>query len=771
VAAAFATLWRPAQRERPRATNLVSWALWGVVLLQLLQLVPLPAGLHRALSPHGYDVWRKADVLLGSSGAVHPLSLDPAGTCFSAATSIAVALSFETAARVARHRGGYRAVLQGVAIVVGGFALLTLTHRLFGATKLYGFYAPKGRFDLISPLLNPNHVAALACVGPPLMLGIAARSEAPEGTLFAWMGAAITGVVALLSLSRGGIAVLVAELVAMSVLLAMSRRASFGARVAPAGIAGIIALTAAYLAFGALARELYDTDVSKLRLARASYAAVRDYALLGAGRGSFGTISSAYTVDLAGWARFAYAEHWPAQLATELGVPATVGFCGLIGLAVFRAARSHGREPHVLGALIALGGLVVHDLADFSMEFAGVGMVAATLLAVVVSEPEVRRERATRRPAAGSPWRRRSGLVMAATVPIALLYGSWGQTVQEETEAVAALPQGTSTARSAMTRHPAEAYFPMMVGSSALGAADASAFLVHAAQLAPGRPAVHYWLARWFWGTGRRPQAYAEYRLAVRLHDEMWPIVLEELVRAQAPLVELEAFALNPAQLDSVASTLMIRGRDAEGRLIDARLIREFPPAIPAHLREIGRLRSSENRSEARALAEKLAALAPADVDAQLALAGLLTPAEGEAMLARALQRIGDDDRLLSAWMRLLGAHADPPELMAPAERLRAALALAGKSPHLATALLGDIAVGRNRKAAALRHYLDAAAASPDGTANLEQAARIAEQLGEWRIAVDAWAKLAQIHPDEPRFAKESTRAREAMQAAAPMPH
>jgi len=768
--AAVTAMW-PCQRTfSTDASRAVSYALWGVVAWEVLQLVPLPPGLLRVLSPRALEFWARSDALLELGRSFHPISVDPPGTCFAIATAAGVALTFEAATRLARHRGGRRKLLEAVAIVVQVFAAVTLAHSVFGLHRLYGIYVPRVEAAFVAPLLNPNHAAALACVGPPVLLGLAPTRETIGGRVLAWLGVALTGIVAVLSLSRGGIAVLAAELCVMLLLSTTRRDASVASRVAPATIGGTIALVAAYLALGPLTQELKHGDVSKLLLMRTSYAAVADFRWVGSGRGSFAAISSGYTATLGGSGRYTHAEHWPAQLATELGIPITVGFLAVLAWAAWRSSRRALREPYVAGCAVALGGLVVHDLADFAIEYAGVAMVAATLLAVFVThdgEPRV----LSREPSRG---RASATLCVAALILfVGCLASSWRQGLEDEAERVRAIagdPRAAdNAARASMARHPAEAYFPMIIGAVGIPSLPAARFLAHAVQLAPARAAPHYWLARWFWSVGRRPQAYGEYRAAVHYQPELWPTVVDDLMQQSAPLDELIAFSVSGAQLESLSVKLIAAGRSDDANAVDEAAIAKAPPAIGAHRRQIARARAANDYARARRLADTLLALAPNSPEAHIELAGLLPPPDAEATLAAALAKLGDDPALLTAFIRVRSRHVGFVELEPDLDRLRAALLSRGESIHLVHGLLGDVALERGRKAAAIRHYLDGATASPDGLAYLDIASQLAEDLGQWRIAADACARLSSAQPANKDLAARAARLRDLAEKPPPI--
>ena len=389
-------------------------------------------------------------------------------------------------------------------------------------------------------------------------------------------------------------------------------------------------------------------------------------------------------------------------------------------------------------------------------------MIASALLAVVVGGP------AEDTKARSWPTSRINLAALALAFTIAMI-GSLHRDYEQLTAKVQALgvsSAGAAAARDGMRLHPAEAYFPMIMGAEAGPTPAGGALLAHAVRLAPARAAPHYWLARWLWGVGRKPQALAEYRTAARLQPELWPFVAGELLRARVAVSELSALATTADHVEWLVQRLLAEQRTADAATLDERLIAEFPTAGGAYRREIARARAVGNAAHARAIAERWIASAPSTPGGYVELAAELPPAEAERMLNDALVKLGDDPDLVGAWMRVRAPGTDEP-VQSDVDRLRAALLARGKPVYMAEGVLGAIAASKGRKAAALRHFRAAAAASPDGLGYLEDAAITAQDLGDWVGAAESWAKLAAAVPGEPRYSVNAQRAR-SMAAAAP---
>src|SRR5678816_246011 len=207
-----------------------------------------------------------------------------------------------------------------------------------------------------------------------------------------WLTAAVAvGAAAFLSLSRGGIAFWCAGQLA-SLLLLLRRRdtRSTSGRAVPVALAvGAVALVAGYLAFDRLGSELATVDtVEKLRHSKVdlwpmfSRPALAAW-LTGLGRGTFAVAFPRWqTAHSTLTFTFEYPENLPLQLATELGIPATLGLLAVAAWATLRTARAGNGRPLVLAAWAGVGALVLHDLFDFALELPACATAAAVALGI-----------------------------------------------------------------------------------------------------------------------------------------------------------------------------------------------------------------------------------------------------------------------------------------------------------------------------------------------------------------------------------------------------
>src|SRR5262249_48274145 len=155
-------------------------------------------------------------------------------------------------------------------------------------------------------------------------------------------------------------------------------------------------------------------------------------------------------------------ENLPLQLATELGIPATLGLLALAIWATLRTARARNGAPLVLAAWAGVGALLLHDLFDFALELPACATAAAVALGPPSGPWVAQHEPPLRRPPAAA------GLAAAALLAILGLVRSADSSTRAETR-LAAHATGNAArvrdeARALVDRHPADAVLYRIAG-------------------------------------------------------------------------------------------------------------------------------------------------------------------------------------------------------------------------------------------------------------------------------------------------------------------
>ena len=373
---------------------------------------------------------------------------------------------------------------------------------------------------------------------------------------------------------------------------------------------------------------------------------------------------------------FEYPENILLQLATELGIPATVGLVALAAWATLRTARGASR-PIVLAAFAGVGALVLHDLFDFALELPACATAAAVALGIA-SGPWVEEH--------GRPLRRAPTLaalgVGALLLVVGLVRGADSATRAEARLAAHATGNAATVrdeARALVDRHPADAILYRTAGwteASRPGGQPrvALAWLNRSLFLQPLDPDTHRVVARALFQLGAPAQALVEERLALESGADTATVLAESLPRARDVDLLWNLVGESPGHVDLLVTELWKRNRteDARGLLDRALLAFAGRPEVAALTVTAARIRlqtgdpagalvlldDAEKAGQPVALprAEALAALGrrpeairtlesavsrnPGDAEVGFALAGYLVAAGRPALARAALERL-----------------------------------------------------------------------------------------------------------------------------------
>jgi O-antigen ligase len=573
--------------ERPPA---LVWWLLALVAFTLLQVVPLPLSLLSAVAPHSADVWSGLSGLEGYRRTRGTISLDPGASALEALrwAMYAAVLAGALLARRTRSRSWLAQLLFLSALAL---AVVTLLHGLLDAERIYGIHQPSftvGRFRR-GPLLNSNNLSGYLNLGLAAGAGLwlSGRSTLPRPLLA--LGMLIILSINLASGSRGGLLVLILAALVLAVWYARAAAPAQAPRT-PALVAVavvVVGFAGAFLLVGdSLVSEWVSGDAKrKTAVWRWSIDLIRDNAWLGVGRGAFESAFGAYRGHLGhDWTSvFSHPENIVLQWATEWGI--VVGVGSLIGCALLLVRAFMRSKRDALHVCLALGlaALVAQNLVDLSSEVPGVVLAMMVAAAAILDRPK---ESAT------SASSRVMLLVSAGATGLVLLAFILGRhQVRPEREDLGAryrsLQIDDVSARSifraaltgAMSRHPAEAYFPLLGGLVAHRAGDQNAlrWLDRALELGPDNGTTHLALAQVLNARGADRQALLHLRLAVT-HDAtlQWRAEARAVAWSKS-LDELELAFPEERRVDMLAEACSIMA-DLEKSLACRRRVSERRP-------------------------------------------------------------------------------------------------------------------------------------------------------------------------------------------------
>ena len=404
--------------------DIPSACLLGLVLVNVAQLVPLPEGVARVLSPTAAE-WHQSlrpalsEALPGEEQSPRPtwvkLSVDPAATQFFLVHTLAAFVAYAVARNLLASKHAFRR-LAWVAVVNGVLLGLLAVGQTAGGTRslLYGkFPAPNVVFG---PFVNKNHYPYYVhlCAGLGLGLLLAAarklnggyRDELGGGGFrLDWLRSPrLVGLLAAVgfmlatvpfSLSRGGLA---AGLVAGAVLVLAGRRHGVGLGKLAAAMAAVVVLLATAFGLGPVEERLSSLGSENRSVRwRMFYPAAERFWLAGTGGGTLPRAEQAFRTDQLGQLVVNAANNELLEALVEGGVVRMLLTAALAAAVVWitlsgaKRLRRRSAGPMLLGTAFGLVAVAAQSLVDFGMHIPAVALLAAVVAGYAVaasSEPK-----------------------------------------------------------------------------------------------------------------------------------------------------------------------------------------------------------------------------------------------------------------------------------------------------------------------------------------------------------------------------------------------
>jgi hypothetical protein len=397
-----------------RDTRALDGLLLAAVVAAGAQLVPLPAAVRAAISPHVDGV--RTAMYIGSADPAGwwPLSLSPGWTAYSLGLVVTALLVFWTARRACAP-GMPLPIVRHVALAGLVAALVALAEQAAGDPSLiYGLWRPRDiGAQPFGPFVNRNHFATWVLLACPLAAGYVAaalsvRRPSPAlraklvallewlGTSTLWVG--IAGVVMTLALvvstSRSG-------LLAFGVSLAGAAwlaRGRLTRRTGALGLLAVIALAAVVAAYVSVQPLLSRVDETlavgaggRPQIWQETIRLIRDFPLSGTGLGSYQTAMLVYQQpDRTVFFNQAHNQylHFVAEGGLLLTTPAVLAIAAFIRL--FRTRLGQDTSAAVwlrIGGAAALLAVAVQGVWETGLRMPANGLLFAIAAAVAVHRP------------------------------------------------------------------------------------------------------------------------------------------------------------------------------------------------------------------------------------------------------------------------------------------------------------------------------------------------------------------------------------------------
>jgi tetratricopeptide (TPR) repeat protein len=659
------------RRSGSDVVDALAIAMMAAWLWTCVQALALPAWVARPLGLRSVEAAERLEGLSWIGNIPFTISYDPGSTYQQIMIGVAVVATF-LAARLAGP-----STLRPLAIATVASALLltfeAFIHRAVHADAVFGIYTPRFAVPrLLTPLMNGNHLGGFSVLGAVVSAGLAAsaRPQSRIGWILASIGCSIT---AALSLSRGAIGALFFGFGAWGawLLAARSRRrqAVLPVALAAAALAGITL----FFGLGPFLRRFENQGFDKLAVAARGLRLLDGSNWwLGVGRGAF---SAAFASQEGSRVRYTHPENLPVQWLTEWGIPVALALLVIVTIALLTRLRS-STDALVSGVCIALAALSLQNLVDFSLEMAGIVVVASALLGAAV-------------PAKRS-WPRARGAVPVVALVFVVTFLAVGPRIPgSDTQSiidnlVRSMKTDDQAAFQAelqrsLALHPGEPTLALLAGAYAgsKGHEDAPRWLSVAMQEAPGWAAPHVVAAQLLVNAGRVDQALVEIRAAEQRQPGSGQDLLCTVLSADPRMASVERAApdgdLRVAFLDR--ATTCPSARQELRAEIDTMILQIEPGRPSVALREARRLLSRGRTGDAAVLLEGAVNDNPnnASLWSETIRAHLKNGNPGRALdaLERA-KRLGVDGRTLTAAeARIQAALGETDEMRATLTRLR----------------------------------------------------------------------------------------------------
>ncbi len=421
-------------RARIRASFLT------VVLLVLagflfVQMVPVSRSTAKKLSPVASAAQSKQAALFEKIEARAFLPADVKGGSDRAAVSASTAATRRSFYLFTAYLGVFLVMANAfkswshirrgaTAIATGGFlmAVVALLQKFSGTRDIFWFHTPRFGGDIFGPFTNRNHFAGHLNMALGLTLGLLlvagldlemrkfvgwreklawlSTSKAARIVLLGFTVALMGGTVCV-TLSRGGIASMVAALSIVLPCLALRRAAPLGRRLAGA-VTVLILASVVWLGWEpVLARMGSLADISKDPAANSRRVAARDTLrmfgespLVGSGFGSFQHVFPIFQSERIQIGRWLHAHNDYVQLLAEGGVVGAVlviSAAALFIIALRKQVPSASPEGKLMvgGLCVGILAIALHSVVDYGLHKPGNAFLLVCLCGMAIAAAHV----------------------------------------------------------------------------------------------------------------------------------------------------------------------------------------------------------------------------------------------------------------------------------------------------------------------------------------------------------------------------------------------
>jgi O-antigen ligase len=394
------------------------------VLVGLVQLVPLPAPLLRAISPNTIAFLEQYDLgyALAQPAPAHPISISPRDTAIAIALFVAFA-TFLVGLSCRLARSGAKHFARAIVWLGLAMALVGIIQKPLFAGKMYGFWETiEDARTPFGPFVNRNHFAGWMVMALGLSFGsfFGSISTAMRGVRPRWRDrvlwlstpqasrvtltamAVLTMTFSLvLTLSRSGIASLAVSLVVAASFLVRERPGRSRRAIGMGYVVVVLLMALGWAGLDAVlarfARVPQQDGFTRMAIWKDTLGIAREFPLLGTGLNTYYAAMLLYQREASANKNFSAAHNDYAQLVSEGGIVLTallVAALAAFGAAIARRFREGDEEASSwirAGAVAGLAGIALQELFEFSLQMPGNAALFTVLLAVAVRPSRARR--------------------------------------------------------------------------------------------------------------------------------------------------------------------------------------------------------------------------------------------------------------------------------------------------------------------------------------------------------------------------------------------
>jgi tetratricopeptide (TPR) repeat protein len=714
--------------SRVKRGVIVPKAVYGLIAILLVAafgLLPLPKTLLGWLSPLAVET---RDFVLGGLGISSewaPLTFDIPATILAVLLCLSTLLAFIIGASFSTRTHRWRMALSFIGGLGGLMAFVVFAHKMNDLSAVYGLYPTQSR--MVGPLINTNHLAALCSFSALIAVGLALHtSNAARPWLI--FSALLSLAVVWQSPSRGGIA---ATLVGFFLLGLWELYAKIGLKALWLLLGVILAAPVGVLFWGGHLVQGAHSDI-KFQVWTDSLSLARDSLWVGVGRGAFAGVFPRYQSFTQSF-NVRSAEMLPLSIVSETGLLGLF-FVLLFGAWFVATLRARQLEPVERGAVVALVMIILHDLADFSMDIAGIALPVFLVAGVLAGRAEQRRSK-----------RLFIGVLALAVVIIpASLWAALHSTKQAASRLEAAKDREALriSASRELSLRPSDGFLALAAASRMLALQDPKGTMLYinrARYLLPTHYASHLLAARVLRQVGRLSQARLEYRGSYS--DSSREVFREALEIAPGEAEMRQLIAVDESSRRALFTALQSKQRQREALNLLWGISQQRPDNPEAWSAMGEYALSAQEGEEAEAAAIVLSRLKDKRAPWLLARA---KRAQGQPQAAREALIAGTSrwprERIL--WLQL-GEHClEIGDYKAALEALTKAKQLNATTPDVFL-LEAKVQEAQGRLQSALVLYQEALGLAPHDRTTRVSLARLYEKLGRSHDALIIYRELA----------------------------